>query len=75
MIDSFKIQDNTLRIWVQHPNEMWKSCFSYQYNEPIWRLSWSLTGNLLAVSHGVDSVDMWKEMLDGSWKIVNKRKE
>ena len=54
---------------------MWKPCFSYQYNEPIWRLSRSLTGNLLAVSHGVDSVDMWKEMLDGSWKIVNKRKE
>lgn len=68
-------QDNALNIWTQHPNEPWKCCFSYQYNDPVWRLSWSLTGNLLAVSYGVNGVDMWKEMLDGSWKIVNKKQD
>jgi hypothetical protein len=34
----------------------------------VWRVSWSVMGNILAVSQGDNRVSLWKEALDGSWK-------
>ena len=44
--------------------------FNYHYTDMIWRLSWSVTGNALVVSHGMNMVDMWKENLDHSWRRI-----
>ena len=38
---------------------------------PVWRLSWSITGRLLAVSCGDNSVTLWKEDLSGTWQQVS----
>jgi protein transport protein SEC13 len=32
-----------------------------------WRVSWSLSGNVLAVSTGDNRVSLWKEKLSGGW--------
>jgi len=34
---------------------------------PVWRLSWSASGRLLAVSCGDNSITLWKESLGGGW--------
>ena len=35
--------------------------------QPCWRVNWSVTGNILAVSSGDDDVSMWKETIQGEW--------
>lgn len=62
-------------IWSQKNGDAWTTCHKQTYTDPVWRVSWSITGNLLAVSHGVDQVDLWKEMIDGSWRIVNREEK
>ena len=37
------------------------------FGKPVWRVSWSVTGNVLAVSTGDSVVTLWKESLDGNW--------
>lgn len=35
---------------------------------PVWRVSWSVSGRLLAVSCGDNSITLWKESLSGAWQ-------
>ena len=42
------------------------------FEDPVWRVSWSITGNILAVSSGDANVTLWKEELDGKWTLVNQ---
>ncbi len=37
---------------------------------PVWRVSWSVTGTLLAVSDANNNVTLWKETVDGLWQQV-----
>lgn len=43
----------------------------HRFDAPVWRLSWSITGNILAVSSGDGDVTLWKQMLDGDWKQIS----
>ncbi|KAL8973769.1 MAG: hypothetical protein Q9197_001983 [Variospora fuerteventurae] len=64
-------QDKTVRIWTSdpaHPNE-WKSTV-LTFEAALWRVSWSLSGNVLAVSGGDNKVSLWKENLKGVWGCV-----
>ncbi|KAL8672168.1 MAG: hypothetical protein Q9168_003367 [Polycauliona sp. 1 TL-2023] len=64
-------QDKTVRIWTSdpaHPNE-WKSTV-LNFDAVLWRVSWSLSGNVLAVSGGDNKVSLWKENLKGEWECV-----
>lgn len=46
----------------------WKSTLLNNFSpSPVWRVSWSLSGNVLAVSEGSGSVSLWKEEADGKW--------
>ena len=39
---------------------------------PVWRVSWSITGSILAVSAGYSEVTLWKEAADGKeWVQVS----
>lgn len=38
----------------------------------VWRVSWSLAGNILAVSCADGKVSLWKEDLKGSWGCVSE---
>ena len=40
------------------------------FDAPVWRVSWSVTGNVLAVSTGDHKVTLWKQSLDGTWMQI-----
>ncbi|KAL9101465.1 MAG: hypothetical protein Q9163_003280 [Psora crenata] len=61
-------QDKTVRIWTctpDNPNE-WKATV-LNFDAMLWRVSWSLSGNVLAVSGDDNRVSLWKEGLNGEW--------
>lgn len=69
-------QDKTVRIWTTDPSRPndWKS-ITLNFDAVIWRVSWSLSGNVLAVSGGDNKVTLWKENLRGEWDCVKTIEE
>ncbi|MCJ1286236.1 GTPase-activating protein S13 [Xylographa opegraphella] len=68
-------QDKSVRIWTSsptsdpsHPVE-WTSTV-LDFDAVLWRVSWSLSGNVLAVSGADNKVSLWKENLAGEWDCV-----
>ncbi len=69
-------QDRTVRIWTSDsatPTQ-WTSKV-LQFDAVVWRVSWSLSGNVLAVSGGDNKVTLWKENLKGDWECVKTMEE
>ena len=64
-----------MRIWTSKPTSdpsnpvEWKSV-TLDFEAVLWRVSWSLSGNVLAVSGGDNKVSLWKENLAGEWDCV-----
>nr|VDD07609.1 unnamed protein product [Brassica oleracea] len=67
-------QDGKVVIWwtVGKEGEQWEGKVLNDFKAPVWRVSWSLTGNLLAVSDGNNNVTVWKEAVDGEWQQTAK---
>lgn len=69
-------QDKTVRIWTSSaaaPGQ-WESR-EIRFDAVVWRVSWSLSGNVLAVSGGDNKVSLWKENLKGEWESVKTIEE
>ncbi len=69
-------QDRTVLIWTKDTkssNSTWnKSLLTKdKFPDVCWRASWSLSGNILAVS-GNDKVTLWKETIDGDWESAGE---
>lgn len=62
-------EDGSVFIWSQDTaGGPWRYvALPQKYDSPVYRVSWSLTGNVLAVSTGDSTVTLWKESLDRSW--------
>jgi len=61
-------EDGTVYVWTQtEANRAWTPQLVYNFQTPVWRVSWSVTGNVLAVSSGDHQVTLWKQSLDGTW--------
>lgn len=59
-------------IWrKQDGAEGWTNQVLHKFNDAIWHLSWSLAGNILAVSGADNKVSLWKEALDGNWVCIS----
>ncbi|VUC27499.1 unnamed protein product [Clonostachys rosea] len=69
-------QDKTVRIWTSEPNTIgqWESKV-LNFDAPVWRVSWSLSGNVLAVSGADNKVTLWKENLRGEWETFKTIEE
>jgi protein transport protein SEC13 len=72
-------QDKSVRIWYSTPSattgaEEWKATV-LNFEAVCWRVSWSLSGNVLAVSGGDNKVTLWKENLGGEWEKVKDVEE
>uniref|UniRef100_A0A0D6R9Q3 Uncharacterized protein n=1 Tax=Araucaria cunninghamii TaxID=56994 RepID=A0A0D6R9Q3_ARACU len=64
-------QDGTVVIWTQgKEGDKWEGRVLHDFKTPVWRVSWSLTGNILAVADGNNNVTLWKEAVDGEWTQV-----
>ncbi|CAL5327945.1 unnamed protein product [Camellia sinensis] len=69
-------QDGTVVIWtLAKEGDEWEGKILKDFKTPVWRVSWSLTGNLLAVAAGDNNVTLWKEAVDGEWqRCVEQRR-
>ncbi len=65
-------QDGKVLIWTQsEPAGPWRSKELADFKTPVWRVSWSVFGNVLAVAADAGSpVTLWKEAVDGEWAQV-----
>lgn len=57
------------------PSSSWHLAKTLEFDAVLWRVSWSLSGNILAVSGGDNKVVLWKENLKGEWEIVRELTE
>ena len=67
-------EDKTVFIWKDNgPDGKWVPTLLNKFEFPVWRVSWSVTGNVLAVSSGNPSapasheVSMWKQTTSEEW--------
>lgn len=68
-------QDKTVKIWTSSTlDNNWKA-ETLTFEAVAWRVSWSLSGNVLAVSTGDNRVSLWKERLAGGWECVKSIEE
>lgn len=68
-------QDRTCIIWTQENKKgPWKKTLLQQDKFPdvLWRASWSLSGNILAISGGDNKITLWKEKLTGTWESAGE---
>jgi protein transport protein SEC13 len=72
-------QDGLLIIWTQDRSsgqsssaDKWDRKELRNFGFPVWRVSWSVTGNVLAVSGADNKVTLWKESLEGDWVCVSE---
>lgn len=70
-------QDCSVIIWTQDKSasEEWNKHVLKTFGSCVWRVSWSITGNILAVSCADNKVSLWKEALDGEWNCVSEMNE
>lgn len=68
-------------IWTQENGGAWtkkplqvtgKDGATSSFGDVVWRVSWSTTGNILAVSCGDNKVTLWKESMTGEWQCLSE---
>ncbi|KAK9803752.1 hypothetical protein WJX73_001199 [Symbiochloris irregularis] len=64
-------QDGLALVWTEDASGAWTATQLCSLGEPVWRVSWSITGTILAVSDAKDNVTLWKEISDGQWEQVD----
>lgn len=75
-------EDRTVIIWTQVQDKNndasasespWVPTLLNTFEEPVWRVSWSVTGSILAVSSGDNTVTLWKKTFGGGsgWAQVS----
>ncbi|KDO31944.1 hypothetical protein SPRG_03160 [Saprolegnia parasitica CBS 223.65] len=69
-------EDRNVCIWTQEETpsgepSKWTKELLHTFDAPVWRVSWSVTGNVLAVSTGDHKVSLWKESLDKKWLQIS----
>lgn len=65
-------QDRRVIIWSSDDLNNWSSTILHTFDDVIWNVSWSLTGNILAVSGGDNKVSLWRENNEGQWSMMNE---
>ena len=80
-----------VRIWTKNAATFtWESRVLSKFAFPLWHVSWryslllfvlslrhsfSVTGNILAVSGGDNHVSLWRESPDGTWNSISEQSE
>lgn len=65
-------EDRSVVIWTQsQTSEPWSATEMKTFPSPVWGVSWSVTGHVLAVSSGDADVSLWKQDLQGKWEKIS----
>ncbi|KAB5537117.1 hypothetical protein PHYPO_G00115150 [Pangasianodon hypophthalmus] len=66
-------QDGRVFIWTcdDPSGNTWTAKLLHKFNDVVWHVSWSITGNILAVSGGDNKVTLWKESVGGQWACIS----
>lgn len=67
-------EDQKVIVWEERDGA-WKKQQELPFEHKVWRVSWSVMGNILAVSQGDNKVSLWKETLDGKWSNLTALEE
>jgi protein transport protein SEC13 len=66
-------QDGKVVIWTKGKDgDKWEGKLMRDFGSPVWRVSWSLTGNILCIAAGENNITLWKEGSDGQWEEAMK---
>ncbi|TPX51637.1 hypothetical protein SeMB42_g00087 [Synchytrium endobioticum] len=68
-------QDKLVFVWTQdHAAANWtrKLVKNEPFPDVVWRVSWSMAGNILAISSGDNKVSLWKENLKGDYSQIGE---
>jgi WD40 repeat protein len=66
-------EDKSVVIWLEDPlSGAWRRSKTLKFDTKVYRVSWSLMGNILAVAQGDNKVSLWKESMDGDWKNLSQ---
>lgn len=70
-------EDRTVIIWTQigGVGNEWNGKVLHAFEDPVWRVSWNMTGSVLAVSSGDSSVTLWKQDMNQEWIQVSSVEE
>jgi protein transport protein SEC13 len=68
-------EDRSVCIWKENEGGEWDFAVIKTFEAPVWRVSWSVTGNVLAVSTGDHLVTLFKQAVDGAWVQVSSASE
>jgi protein transport protein SEC13 len=69
-------EDKTVIIWTQEMDgQPWKEQARLTLPAPVWRVSWSVTGSILAAACGDNTVQLFKETTDNEWVPVTSFNE
>lgn len=61
--------DGKVLVWTQSPAGGWEHALLHDFGDvPVYRLSWAVSGSVLAVTDGSNAVSLWKEALEGRWE-------
>ena len=64
--------DCTVAVWTQQSAAgPWALQALPRFEAPVWRVSWSVSGHLLAVSCGDNAVTLWKQSVEGLWAQIS----
>lgn len=65
-------QEGIVTIWDQEKEgDEWVPKVLHDFKIPVWRVSWSVAANILAVADSDSEVTLWKEAVDGTWDKVD----
>ncbi|KAJ8897991.1 hypothetical protein PR048_003351 [Dryococelus australis] len=66
-------QDRRVVVWAcEEGSTAWTPTLLHTFDDVVWSVSWSLTGNILAVSGGDNKVSLWKENNDAQWVCISE---
>jgi protein transport protein SEC13 len=69
-------EDKSVIIWSQEMDgQPWKMHARLEIPAPVWRVSWSVTGSILAAACGDNTVQLFKESVDNEWVPVTSFNE
>lgn len=65
-------QDRRVIIWSSDDLVNWTPTILNTFDDVIWNVSWSITGDILAVSGGDNKVSLWRQNIENQWTCISE---